>query len=273
VPSYEELLEELIDEQRRNPVDMLGIGDAAGELRYLQNHKGSFLRTLRDVDGFFAPARGKRILELGAFLGAVSIPLARLGHRVDALDIPEYQGALRALYARHGIDLVGANLRDYRLPYPDGAFDAVIACEILEHLNFNPLPVLQELNRITKPGGFLYVGMPNLASIYNRVTLALGRSIHPPVADYFAQLDRRDNMVVGLHWREYTVRESREMLERMGYDIVRAYYFAESRGASPAAWLRNLVYALVPPLMPYQVIIGRKARDVSYDFWHTAANR
>lgn len=273
---YAQLVEELIGEHQRHPVDMRRIGDAEGELRYLKSHKGSFERTLRDVDGLFGGARGKRILELGAFLGAVAVPLAKLGHRVEALDIPEYyeSAELRALYARHEVGFVGHNLRGYRLPYEDASFDAVIACEILEHLNFNPLPVLQEVNRVTRPGGFLYLGMPNQASIYNRMRLAFGRSIHPPLDEFFSQLDRDDNMLVGLHWREYTVAESRELMRRMGYEVLRTYCYAEP-ALDPSMLLRlaGLVYALAPSLRPYQVAIGRKSAEARHDFWLTEANR
>lgn len=43
-----------------------------------------------------------------------------------------------------------------RLPWDDGAFDALVTGELLEHLD-DPASFLKECVRVTKPGGFLFV--------------------------------------------------------------------------------------------------------------------
>jgi SAM-dependent methyltransferase len=274
---YARLVQEAIDEHQAAPVDLLGIGAGAGELDYLKVSLPSYVRTVRDVDGLHGAVRaGRRLLEIGAFLGPVSVALARLEYKVDALDIPEFHAnpRLQALYARHGIAFAAANLRLAPLPYADGAFDAVIFCEVMEHWNFNPLPVLDEVNRVLKPGGHVYIGMPNQAAIANRVRLLLGRSVHNPVDDFFKQLDPADNMIVGLHWREYTQAEAVRLLERMGFEIAAKYYFIEAVRAD-AGLLRKLARALVfayPPFRPSQVVIGRKTARPAHRFWRTGAN-
>ncbi len=99
-------------------------------------------------------------------------------------------------------------------------------CEVLEHLNFNPLPVIQEINRIMKKNGAIYVSMPNPASLPNRLKLIRGESIHNPVIDFSNQLGAEGNMIVGLHWREYTAAETKEMLETMGFSLVEQKYYS-----------------------------------------------
>jgi SAM-dependent methyltransferase len=47
-----------------------------------------------------------------------------------------------------------------RLPFVDGAFDLVLAKYVFEHLE-RPLPVLQELRRVMKPGRYLVFHTPN----------------------------------------------------------------------------------------------------------------
>ncbi len=275
---YAGLVQEAIDEHRASPVDLLGIGDAAGEYAYLNGSSQSYVRTVRDVDGLFGGRReGRRILEIGAFLGPVSVALRKLGYGVSALDIPEFHASerLRALYARHAIPFAGLNLRLAPLPYEAESFDAVIFCEVMEHWNFNPLPVLQDVNRVLKTGGYAYIGMPNQATIANRVKLLMGRSVHNPVEDFFKQLDRNENMIVGLHWREYTQAETVQIIQRMGFETSAAYYYAEPV-RSDAGLLRKVARALAfayPPFRPSQVVIGRKVSGPAHDFRQTDATR
>jgi SAM-dependent methyltransferase len=49
------------------------------------------------------------------------------------------------------------------LPFEDGAFDAVVSCDYLEHVP-NPGQALSEMARVTAPGGLVLVHSPNLLS-------------------------------------------------------------------------------------------------------------
>jgi SAM-dependent methyltransferase len=275
--NYAKIVHEVIEEHNASPVAMLGVVDATGQRAYLSNLEHSYERTVRDVGNLFENDKATRsVLEIGSFLGPVSFSLKRLGFSVCALDIPEYyeSPSLRELYEKNGVPFTGVNLRRGKLPYESSSLDVVVMCEVLEHLNFNPLPVLMEINRVLKPGGYLYIGMPNQASIANRVRLLRGRSIHNPIEDFSRQLDREHNMIVGLHWREYTEAEAVQMIERMGFEAATKYYFVE-KGRAGANVLRSLLRSLAyayPPFRPYQVVLGRKVRIPTDDFWLTDAN-
>lgn len=275
---YEKIVQDVIAEYKVSPIDMLEIGDASGEYTYLNNLKDTYVRTIRDVDNMFKSDKrsSRNILEIGSFLGAVSISLKRLGFNVYALDIPEFykSSTLRSLYKRNGIPFNGLNLRNSKIPYESNSLDAVILCEVIEHLNFNPLPVLQEINRVLKNDGYIYIGMPNQSCLRNRKTLLLGRSIHNPIEDFFRQLDRNDNMIVGLHWREYTLNETIQIIQKMGFDTVTQYYFypkVQRESNTLKAMLKKMVYSY-PPFRPFQVVIGRKVSVPTYDFRLTDAN-
>jgi ubiquinone/menaquinone biosynthesis C-methylase UbiE len=54
---------------------------------------------------------------------------------------------------RSAVCYQACNLRDYCLPFEDETFDVVVRCEVLEPLNFNPLPVIREINRVMKLHG------------------------------------------------------------------------------------------------------------------------
>ena len=275
--NYQKIVSDVVEKYKTTPIDMLNIGDGAGEYSYLDALRDSYVRTVRDVDNLFGNSRSNRhIVEIGSFLGPVSISLKQMGYRVSALDIPEFfeSASLRALYESNGIPFVGVNLKHAKLPYDSESADAVISCEVFEHLNFNPLPAFQEINRVIKQQGYLYIGMPNQAKIANRLKLAFGRSVRNPVEDYFKQLDRKDNMIVGLHWREYTMAETVQLIEAMGFELASKYYFSEDGGAGAGLLKSALkrVLSVYPAFRTSQVVIGRKIAASNHDFWLTDAN-
>jgi len=113
-----------------------------------------------------------RILELGAGSGRITIPLARDGHRVVAIDqSPAMLARLRArtealgTATRARIEPVAADLRTFRVP---GRFPLVIAAfNVLEHL-YTRVELDACLRRVAlhlEPGGaFVFdVQLPDLA--------------------------------------------------------------------------------------------------------------
>ncbi len=59
------------------------------------------------------------------------------------------------------------------LPYENNTFDLVICNQVLEHLK-NYRKVIDDLIRVTKRGGYIAVGIPNLAHLINRIYLLFG---------------------------------------------------------------------------------------------------
>jgi SAM-dependent methyltransferase len=52
------------------------------------------------------------------------------------------------------------------LDIPDGSFDTVLSIQVLEHV-FEPVRMIEELYRVTKPGGTLVVMAPQTANIHH----------------------------------------------------------------------------------------------------------
>lgn len=266
-------LDKTIKELLEQPVDLLNIDDQDGERAYLLNARSSYRRTLLDVAGACAghrdDGRPPRVLEIGAYLGVVSLSLARLGMQVTALDIPEFVAneRLQERYRQFGVEAVAANLKDYSLPFDLGTFDIVVMCETLEHLNFNPLPVMAEINRVLRVDGHFYLALPNLASLPNRFNLFCGRSIHNPIEDFVVQLSDQGNMIVGLHWREYIRDELLKMVTLSGFRCVRHAYEMPAVASRPAF----LLYRLFPTLRPAQSLLAQKCKDHNMTFHFTEA--
>jgi len=59
------------------------------------------------------------------------------------------------------------------LPYPDNYFDLVTSIHTIEHLYDTDL-YLEEIYRILKPGGYLFIDTVNLAALHYRLMLLLG---------------------------------------------------------------------------------------------------
>lgn len=235
---------------------------------YWQTLRTTYVRTLRDVmDLAESRCRSEkvRILEIGAFCGVVSTGLAKANRRfeVTAWDIPMFMRdhRLNEHYREMGIRQGEGNLATLPLEFSNEAFDIIVCCEVIEHLNFNPLPVFCELNRLLRVNGILYIGTPNQANIYKRLLLARGRSIHNPVQDLMKQLNPSSAFSIGLHWKEYAAAELAEVLEVTGFELLRAYYCHTNECRNRNVLRRMLVrsmYACFPSFLPSQVAVGIK---------------
>ncbi len=65
-----------------------------------------------------------------------------------------------------------ADLDSAAVPLPDESADAVVAIEIIEHLE-NPRAFFRELTRLAKPGGLVVLTTPNQLSLLSKTTFLL----------------------------------------------------------------------------------------------------
>lgn len=114
--------------------------------------------------------RGRRALDVGAADGFLAELLTRQGWQVTALERDPAQAA-KARGRCH--EVIVANL-DQAAPRLQGSFDAIVYGDVLEHLS-DPLPVLVELDRTLAADGRVIVSVPNVAHVWVRLSLAVGR--------------------------------------------------------------------------------------------------
>jgi len=142
--------------------------------------------------------RGRRVLDVGAADGFLAERLAAQGWRVTAI---ERDPALAEQARGRCHEVVVADL-EQGVPSLPGAFDAIVYGDVLEHLS-DPLPVLRGLNRGLVSGGLVIVSVPNVAHLWVRLSLLVGR---------FAYEDR--GILDRTHLRHFTRRSFLEMLAR-----------------------------------------------------------
>ena len=89
------------------------------------------------------------LLDVGCAGGELAALLAARGWRVQGAEAePALLGAARA----RGIEARAVDLDGAALPWPDGAFDAVVAAEVIEHV-VDTDHLLTEIARVLRPAG------------------------------------------------------------------------------------------------------------------------
>ena len=138
--------------------------------------------TARAADALLDAAgagRGSRLLDVATGPGYVAGRAAARGAIATGIDASEEMLAL-ARRRLPGVDLRRADVE--RLPFPDGAFDAVVGGFVVNHLP-RPEAAAAELVRVLAPGGRLALSMwdaPERSPLFGLVLLALEDAGLPP---------------------------------------------------------------------------------------------
>jgi SAM-dependent methyltransferase len=175
---------------------------------------------------------GDRVLDLGCGFGRHAYEALRRGASVVACDLGGAELAhVRAVYAAmsgadelpDGVSCIAVNGDATALPFPDAAFDRVLASEVLEHIP-DDRRAFMELARVLRPGGMLGVTVP--AWLAERVCWLLSADYHAPA-------------VPGGHVRIYTRAELQAKLRDAGLTPGDSHH---AHGLhAPYWWLRCLV--------------------------------
>lgn len=112
---------------------------------------------------FVKSTKGKKIkvLDCGAGHGAFTKELVENGYDVSACDLfPE-------IFYYDKIECKKADVTA-GLPFEDNQFDAIVAMEIMEHIQDHEV-FFAECNRILKKDGAVYISTPNVLSLKSRI--------------------------------------------------------------------------------------------------------
>lgn len=138
--------------------DKLVSKDGISTLTDPSMHDLVIARVERDFAG---RAAGLRLLDAPCGAGALSVRLRRIGFDVACCDIDPGNFEAQGFEVRQG-DL------NQRLPFDDAGMDVVLSVAGLQRLS-NPDQAISEFQRVLKPGGRLYLGVPNFATLRRRL--------------------------------------------------------------------------------------------------------
>lgn len=153
--------------------DVREIGDLSAKLggRDLEIKKSVFY-FLKDY-----LREGQNVLDIGAgFGGLLKIIKEESGANIHGIELNDLD--VRAAKKFYGLDLFHGSLADFSVSAENYCkFDVIIMHHTLEHLP-EPLNSLEQIKKLLKPGGILYIGVPNIMNIKKRPEIFF-QTAHP----------------------------------------------------------------------------------------------
>lgn len=193
--------------------------------------------------------RGVKILKLGVGDASLTRKLSEAGTVLDTIEIDPQAAALAKPYCRR---VLIADVNSIERAGLTEKYDIIVAADVLEHL-VNPELVLSRLKRHLRKGGLLVVSLPNIANIYVRLNLLLGR--YP---------EGRRGILDETHLHAFTLATMRRLLCKTGWiveeqtvSMIPVVIFFPFIQKAPWRWLLSAGYALTrlfKGLLAYQGI-------------------
>jgi glycosyltransferase involved in cell wall biosynthesis/SAM-dependent methyltransferase len=260
-----------------DPIDknyVLGwASDDRAPKHYAESHIDRLTRTL---DLTPPGTANDRILEMGAYLQITPALKTRLGYgevracyfgpagtkshkRVRSSDGEEFECE---------VDLFNAETDAF--PYPAEYFSTVLCCELIEHLNTDPMHTMAEINRVLKPGGHVLLTTPNVISF--RAIAGILQGYHPGFFPAYIRPGATTNGEAR-HNREYAPMEVGFLLRDAGFEtesIATGPFLDEPK--PEFGWVKHLLerYQLFTDLRGDDIYaLGRKTGPVKdrYPAW------
>lgn len=131
------------------------------------------------------------ILDFGCVPCDKTAVLQSLGFRCSACDdleddwhkIPGNRDKILAFANELGIDFKHG--KEQLLGGKRNAFDMIMLHDVLEHLHDSPRDLLNDLLELAKPGGLLFVTVPNAVNVRKRISVLFGKTNLPRFEGYY----------------------------------------------------------------------------------------
>ncbi len=212
---------------------------AAGRMR--------FTLTLRDALGL-AP---KRVLEVAAGGGLLSACLAEPDRRMVVNDLRDMTSEIAQWRTGTPLEFIQGNLLELD-PAKVGAFDLVLACDVIEHVAHGD-KFLTQLRKFLKPGGHLLLTTPNGSNYRNKLPT------HSQIRDFTALEAKQFKPDADGHIFLYTKEELEKVAQAAGFAAERWYYSVTPwiSGQGGLRWLPKFAF-LIPLYLKLERLFARR---------------
>jgi 2-polyprenyl-3-methyl-5-hydroxy-6-metoxy-1,4-benzoquinol methylase len=165
-----------------------------------------------------------RVLDVGCGSGYMSVLFSRSGYAVTGVD--NYDDPYRNdRFSSEGLTYKEANFNN---AHPlaccaDKSFDGVVCGEVLEHILNHPQGFVDDLFRVTRPGGYLVLSTPNPSTLMNAIRVLTGQYKLWGTEDFVQQTKFHEGKPISfpdIHYREYLKEDLTTMITRAGYTMV-----------------------------------------------------
>lgn len=157
------------------------------------------------------------LLEIGANPYFTSLLLRRFTrHRLHFTNFFGVHAKSGSQTLRHAItgevvtfEYRNSNIEVEDIPFGE-PFQVILFCEVIEHLQNDPMQALLRIKRALAPGGTLVLSTPNVSRLENVARMICGANLYDPYSGYGPY---------GRHNREYNKHELHLLLAHCGFEI------------------------------------------------------
>jgi 2-polyprenyl-3-methyl-5-hydroxy-6-metoxy-1,4-benzoquinol methylase len=175
---------------------------------------------------------GGTIADIGGGWGSFALGCAARGFRTTLVDDfrdsgffdEATMGAMRALYAEYGVDVVSRDVVANQLSFAERSLDTITIFDSLEHWHNSPKRLLANVATTLRDGGTFILATPNCVNLRKRITVPLGRGKWSAMADWYEtatfrghvrepdvddlryiarDMNLRDAAIIGRNWNGY----------------------------------------------------------------------
>jgi len=163
----------------------------------------------------------KKIIDIGTGIGIIPLALKFLG--LESCGIDKYifsmdeLDKIEAIWGKNNLLISDYDMAKDQDVSKIGSFDVVLSSSTIEHIK-SPRIFLQNIKGLLNPGGLAMILTPNASFISKRIRFLFGFSPFCELKKFF---DSDGDKFSG-HWREYTLKELKQMCVWTGLKVVEA---------------------------------------------------
>ncbi|HZD10055.1 MAG TPA: class I SAM-dependent methyltransferase [Candidatus Binatia bacterium] len=189
----------------------------------------TFRRHLQSLHRFTGAPEGRRLLDVGAYIGVFVEVASAAGWRACGVEPSQWAVSVAQ---RRGLPVVQGTLES--LGAEQGTLDVVTMWDVIEHVD-DPPAELAQAYRLLKPGGVIAVHTMDVESLFARL------------------MGRRWPWLMDMHIHYFSPRTLSQMLQKEGFEVLesgpqgrylRLGYLAsrlQGLNATAGGWLRQLI--------------------------------